>query len=350
MTNEGLRQLGSDIFVAKSMFSVGGGCCGDLTASCLQERLKEAVTMHPDALQLPNESTPEQLAEERQMVDRLFAGEDIPLRLDCTMTIVKFENEKLMVHSPCPLTDELKQQINLLGTVVSIVAPNLQHWLNVQEYFKEWPGASIYVAPADPAGEDLQKKLAGLPTQVLQDGVCQIHSSIQQRLLHGAALYMNEFVFYHEPSQTIIAADSYYGGYTQLEQPDWFGRIWFKCTKGSFMKPRLPIYRTARVLSHGDIDSLLASLQNPTLLGCPGGMLHEWSQKGIRAIIYAHGTDFWPARPVQQFLDGWSEVLEMRSRETAKATDKQGEMVQNQAERPPHARQTRTQTPRSVIC
>ena len=64
-TMSSLRQISTDVFVAKSLFTVGGGCAGDLTTSGLHDRLREAVQKHPEALQTPNESSPEQLAEEK---------------------------------------------------------------------------------------------------------------------------------------------------------------------------------------------------------------------------------------------------------------------------------------------
>ena len=52
--------------------------------------------------------------------------------------------------------------------------------------------------------------------------------------------------------------DSVSGDGVQEEEPTWFGRLWFKLTKNAFRSPALPIYRTARVISHGDRDKLIA--------------------------------------------------------------------------------------------
>merc|ERR1739842_198344 len=74
-------------------------------------------------------------------------------------------------------------------------------------------------------------------------------------------------------------ADSFYGGYADEETPTWFARIWFKLTKyGSFRLPRLPIYRTSRVLSHGNSDELFDSVEE---------MVRDWD---IKRLVFAHGT------------------------------------------------------------
>ena len=71
------------------------------------------------------------------------------------------------------------------------------------------------------------------------------------RLLEGAPLNMNEFLFFHRPSSTLIASDAFYGGHTDPETT-WFQRLWFKLTKaGSFRACRLPVYRTVRVKTDG---------------------------------------------------------------------------------------------------
>jgi hypothetical protein len=140
-----------------------------------------------------------------------------------------------------------------------------------------------------------------LEVTVLENG-CQIHEDIDQHLLEGGPLYMNEFLFFHASSKTLIASDAYYGGYTTSAQPEWFGRIWFKCTKGTFRKAKLPIYRTARILTHGNIDTLIA---------CCEKLIKGWD---FNTIVHAHGTNFWPAKPKESFLAGWEEVVAMREK------------------------------------
>ena len=69
-------------------------------------------------------------------------------------------------------------------------------------------------------------------------------SGLSGRLLEGAPLALNEFMFYHKASGTLIASDSFYGGYSPQECPSWFARLWFKLTRdGSFRRCRLPMYR-----------------------------------------------------------------------------------------------------------
>ena len=65
--------------------------------------------------------------------NKIFIDE-IPLRfygmqLGTRMTIIKLKNDKLFLHSPTKLNPRLIEQIDNLGKVAFIVAPNKLHHL-----------------------------------------------------------------------------------------------------------------------------------------------------------------------------------------------------------------------------
>jgi hypothetical protein len=131
---------------------------------------------------------------------------------------------------------------------------------------------------------------------------------LEGRLLSGAALMMNEFVFFHPPSKTLICADSFYGGYEVAEKPSWFARIWFKLTKrGSFRSARLPIYRTSRVPSHGSVDELI---------NCSTKLCKDWA---FEQIVGAHGSSAFTAarldnaNRINESLKDWTGASTVRA-------------------------------------
>merc|ERR1712172_347238 len=92
--------------------------------------------------------------------------------------------------------------------------------------------------------------------------------------------------FYHGASSTLVASDSFYGGYHEDETPSWFARLWFKLTRGgSFRKTRLPIYRTIRVVSHGCPATLLKSTAQ-TLQGL--GPVNRIPRHGSLKDLFLH--------------------------------------------------------------
>ena len=59
---------------------------------------------------------------------------------------------KLFLHSPVPLTQELRQTLSALGEVGAIVAPNRYHHLHVKAYIEKHPQAVVYAAPYESSG------------------------------------------------------------------------------------------------------------------------------------------------------------------------------------------------------
>ena len=62
------------------------------------------------------------------------------------MTIIKLKNNKLLIHSPIPITPypNLKKEIEELGEVKYVVAPNNYHWLYLKDFKKAFPNAVSY--------------------------------------------------------------------------------------------------------------------------------------------------------------------------------------------------------------
>jgi len=283
----GPTPVGEGIWIVRRLFSLGGNQTDGLRWEGLKERVLAMIAdsglNHP-ALTEPSESTAAELAEEVAQVGKLIAGEHVPFPLDSTMTIVRDSTTGgLTLHSVVEADAGLVAAVAALGSVSRIVAPNLQHWLFIEGWAAAHPDASILLA--EPAcGEDLHAKLAdqlrehrGEVKTLPRAG--DLGSELQFRLLEGNPLSLNEMLLYHTPSETLIATDSFYGGYGGGETPTWFARFWFKLTKaGSFRGHRLPVYRTARAVSDGDPAKLLECVQE---------MNRGWE---YRQIVFAHGT------------------------------------------------------------
>ena len=64
--------------------------------------------------------------------------------LGTRMAVFKLENEHLLVYSPVKLTESLEAELNALGKVKYIIAPNPFHHIYVNGYLKAYPEASFY--------------------------------------------------------------------------------------------------------------------------------------------------------------------------------------------------------------
>ena len=61
------------------------------------------------------------------------------LSVTTRMTVVRLPSGKLLIHSPTPLTDALQRELDELGQVAFIIAPNLMHHLFLAPFAAAFP-------------------------------------------------------------------------------------------------------------------------------------------------------------------------------------------------------------------
>jgi Domain of unknown function (DUF4336) len=133
-----------------------------------------------------------------------FDGECSPvgLQLGTRMTAIQLSAGGLWLHSPRELDDETRTELEALGSVKFIVAPNKVHHLFVAPYPSAFRGATLVGAPG------LAKKRADLPfeAELGDEAPPEWASDIEQTLLRGAP-YVNEVVFFHRGSKSLLLTD-----------------------------------------------------------------------------------------------------------------------------------------------
>ena len=166
--------VAQDVWLVRSLFSIGSGQTEGLTYAGLRGRLLDMLgpnpIVHPALSFANNESTGEELMEEIARVQEVAAGREVAFRLDSTMTIVRREG-KLALHSVLPLTEELLAAVSSLGEVGWLIAPNLQHWLFLPAWLAAFPHATVALVPGA-LDESLEDKLPCLATH--KGPVCQL--------------------------------------------------------------------------------------------------------------------------------------------------------------------------------
>jgi hypothetical protein len=118
------------------------------------------------------------------------------------MTVVRLADGRVWIHSPVRFGPEVRAQIAGLGDVAWIVAPNRAHHMFMGRCKQAFPDARLYGAPG------LERKrwdLADLHR--LQDSVePEWAADLEQVLVRGIPV-MNEVVWFHKASATLIATD-----------------------------------------------------------------------------------------------------------------------------------------------
>ena len=157
-----------------------------------------------------------------------FAGGTLQTR----MTVLALGRDRLFLHSPVPVSDDLRARIDSLGRVEAILAPSNCHHLFIADAQRAFPNVPTY------AVDGLASKrpdLALLPFPA--DAWPELdHVRIGNRVMH-------EIVILHRASRTVVAVDLVEHLGDETPGLDRMMRFWMKLF-GMWNKPRpAPEYR-----------------------------------------------------------------------------------------------------------
>lgn len=122
--------------------------------------------------------------------------------LPTRMTVARLPSGSLWLHSPIGLDDALTKEVDSLGAVGHIVAPNCYHHLFYGAWRARYPAAKGYAAPG------LESKRGDLTfdEELSDDSPPTWQGAILPLVIHGAPK-MGEVVFVHVPSRSLIVSD-----------------------------------------------------------------------------------------------------------------------------------------------
>lgn len=190
-------------------------------------------------------------------------GMKFPIR----MTFLQLDGRNLMAISPIFPTPELIKEIEGIGVVKYIIAPNCMHHKFLNKFAEAFPGAEIW-GPKDL--HDKRKDVAF--TDVLDSNhVAPWSSYVDMVSIHAKPPMFEEVIFFHKPSKTVVITDMLFnfhsfsswlqaliarlnGGYKRLAMTR-IGRMFFK-DKESLHKAasRILTWNPENlVVAHGDI-------------------------------------------------------------------------------------------------
>jgi hypothetical protein len=124
------------------------------------------------------------------------------VQISSRMTVVRLHNGKLWLHSPIPLSPDLRTQVEALGQVGYIVAPSKAHHLFAGDWVGAYPQAILFGAPGLSAKRpDLHGMRVLSPA-----GEPEWMEELGQIFFEGIP-FANETIWFHWPSRTLIVTD-----------------------------------------------------------------------------------------------------------------------------------------------
>lgn len=128
------------------------------------------------------------------------------------MAVIRLPDRSLFVWSPVPLREDLRSEVDRLGTVRHIVAPNSLHHLSIPDWQCAYPEAEVYAPP----GLRQKRKDIRFDRDLTDAPPPAWAGEIDQVLMKGNAI-TTEAVFFHRKSGTVLFTDL-----LQQLPPDWF--------------------------------------------------------------------------------------------------------------------------------
>jgi hypothetical protein len=124
------------------------------------------------------------------------------LELGRRLTVVELSRRRLWVHASLPPTPALRSALQELGEVAAIVGPNTMHDAFLAEFVAAYPSAQFYAAPGLAQANPRLRPDALLGPERRADW-----ETVLDGELMGGMPKLNEIVFLHRPSRTLILAD-----------------------------------------------------------------------------------------------------------------------------------------------
>lgn len=141
-----------------------------------------------------------QIAPNLWHMERGFKAAGLPV--SSRMTVVRFDDGRLWLHSPVRFGEDVAAQLRELGEVAWIVAPNRAHHLFARHAQRMFPQAALYGAPGLAAK---RPDLAGL-VELGDDAPPEWAADLDQAVVRGMP-FVNEVVWFHRASGTLIMTD-----------------------------------------------------------------------------------------------------------------------------------------------
>lgn len=126
------------------------------------------------------------------------------------MTVILLSGEGLLLISPIKIDPETKTQLDTLGKVKFIIAPNLFHYLYLEECQQIYPDAQVIAPPGlETKKPNLKSDLIFFRDEISFDGELEyILFEGCQTLIPFQIKPLNEIVFFHPVSKTLILTDT----------------------------------------------------------------------------------------------------------------------------------------------
>ena len=127
------------------------------------------------------------------------------LLLPIRMVIIRLPDGELLLHSPTQYSATLKEDLERLGPIKHLVAPNIGHWLFLRDWQRACPEVKTWAAPGLAARPQVRKAGVRVDAELGEESPAAWAETLDQVLFQGPGFA--EVDFFHRPSRTVILTD-----------------------------------------------------------------------------------------------------------------------------------------------
>jgi hypothetical protein len=199
-----------------------------------------------------------------------LAGVAFPVR----MTVVRLSSGGMWLHSPTPFIATLRGEIERLGPIRHLVAPNFAHWMFVRDWQREVPEAETWAAPGLRERGTVRKSGVRLDHDLGEVPPDTWAADIDQITVPGG-FGVTEVGFLHRTSRTLVLTDL-----VENFEPEKLSPV------------ARPLVRAAGAMSPegmAPIHYRLALNRNRATVAAAARRMLDWAPE---KVIFAHGAWF----------------------------------------------------------
>lgn len=159
----------------------------------------------PDAVAYPPFDVPKPVAEGVWVVDGAPLR-PLGLALPVRMTVIRLANGDLLLHSPTRCSLGLRRELDRIGRVRHLVAPNVVHWTFLQDWQRGYPDAVTWAAPGLRGRAQVRRSGVRLDHDLGEAAPPEWAGEMRQAIIRGGAGFV-ETAMFHKPTRTLVLTD-----------------------------------------------------------------------------------------------------------------------------------------------
>lgn len=129
-------------------------------------------------------------------------GLDLPLR----MTVIRLAGGDLVLHSPTRFSGDLKRELDQVGRIRHLVAPDIAHWMFLRDWQAQCPDAVTWAAPGLRERAAVRKAGVRLDHDLADAAPPAWAEDIEQAIVRGGFGF-TEVDLFHKPTRTLVLTD-----------------------------------------------------------------------------------------------------------------------------------------------